>query len=101
MGDEKARKPFVAPAREGSLQQLRFLEKVAQQERHIGGRRDERLQSRHARHSGLESDEPHMSLKWRIALGYSALLIVAITAMSGIIVWRFQQILYDQARDER
>ena len=38
-----------------------------------------------------------MSLKWRIALGYSVLLIVAITAMSGIIVWRFQQILYDQA----
>jgi two-component system, OmpR family, sensor histidine kinase ArlS len=38
-----------------------------------------------------------MSLKWRIALGYSLLLIVAITAMSGIIVWRFQQILYDQA----
>jgi signal transduction histidine kinase len=38
-----------------------------------------------------------MSLKWRIALGYSLLLIVAITLMSGIIVWRFQQILYDQA----
>jgi two-component system, OmpR family, sensor kinase len=38
-----------------------------------------------------------MSLKWRIALGYSLLLIVAITAMSVIIVWRFQQILYDQA----
>ena len=38
-----------------------------------------------------------MSLKWRIALGYSLLLIVAMTAMSGIIVWRFQQILYDQA----
>ncbi len=38
-----------------------------------------------------------MSLKWRIALGYSLVLIVAITAMSGIIVWRFQQILYDQA----
>ncbi len=38
-----------------------------------------------------------MSLKWRIALGYSVLLIVAMTAMSGLIVWRFQQILYDQA----
>ncbi len=38
-----------------------------------------------------------MSLKWKIALGYSALLIVAMTVMSGIIVWRFQQILYDQA----
>lgn len=40
-----------------------------------------------------------MSLKWRIALGYSVLLIVAITAMSGIITWRFQQILYDQAQN--
>jgi two-component system sensor histidine kinase ArlS len=40
-----------------------------------------------------------MSLKWRIALGYSALLIVAITAMSAIIIWRFQQILYDQAEN--
>ncbi|HEX3457586.1 MAG TPA: hypothetical protein VHR97_06475, partial [Candidatus Baltobacteraceae bacterium] len=39
-----------------------------------------------------------MSLKWRIAAGYSLLLIVALTLMSGIIVWRFQQILYDQAR---
>ena len=38
-----------------------------------------------------------MSLKWRIALGYSVLLIVAISAMSGIIAWRFQQILEDQA----
>lgn len=38
-----------------------------------------------------------MSLKWRIALGYSLLLIVAITAMSGIIAWRFQQILEYQA----
>ncbi|MBV9056962.1 MAG: HAMP domain-containing histidine kinase [Candidatus Eremiobacteraeota bacterium] len=38
-----------------------------------------------------------MSLKWRIAIGYSLLLIIAMTAMSGIIVWRFQQILYDQA----
>jgi signal transduction histidine kinase len=38
-----------------------------------------------------------MSLKWRLALGYSVLLIVAITAMSGIIVWRFQQLLYQQA----
>jgi signal transduction histidine kinase len=38
-----------------------------------------------------------VSLKWRIALGYSLLLVVAISAMSGIIVWRFQQILYDQA----
>ncbi len=38
-----------------------------------------------------------MSLRWRIALGYSVLLIVAITVMSGLIVWRFEQILYDQA----
>ncbi|HVN69812.1 MAG TPA: HAMP domain-containing sensor histidine kinase [Candidatus Binatia bacterium] len=41
--------------------------------------------------------ETAMSLKWRIAIGYSVLLIVAISAMSGIIVWRFQQILIDQA----
>lgn len=38
-----------------------------------------------------------MSLKWRIALAYSVLLIVAISAMSGIIAWRFQQILEYQA----
>lgn len=38
-----------------------------------------------------------MSLRWRIAISYSVLLIVAISAMSGIIVWRFQQILYAQA----
>ena len=38
-----------------------------------------------------------MSLKWRIAIGYSVLLIVAMTVLSAIIVWRFQQILYDQA----
>lgn len=38
-----------------------------------------------------------MSLRWRLALGYSLLLIVAMSAMSVIIVWRFQQILYDQA----
>ena len=38
-----------------------------------------------------------MSLKWRIALGYSVLLIVAISAMSGIVAWRFQQILEYQA----
>jgi signal transduction histidine kinase len=37
-----------------------------------------------------------VSLRWRLALGYSLLLIVAMTVMSGIIVWRFQQILYDQ-----
>lgn len=40
-----------------------------------------------------------MSLRWRIALAYSALLIVALTLMSGILVWRFQQILYDQAEN--
>ena len=39
-----------------------------------------------------------MSLKWRIAVGYTVLLIVAITAMSGIIVWRFPAILYEQAQ---
>jgi signal transduction histidine kinase len=38
-----------------------------------------------------------MSLKWRIALGYSVLLIVALSVMSVITILRFQQILYDQA----
>jgi signal transduction histidine kinase len=38
-----------------------------------------------------------VSLRWRLAIAYSALLIVAITLMSGIIVWRLKQILYDQA----
>jgi signal transduction histidine kinase len=38
-----------------------------------------------------------VSLKWRIALGYSVLLVVAMTVVSGITVWRLQQILYDQA----
>ena len=42
-----------------------------------------------------------MSLKWRIAAGYSLLLIVALTVMSGIIVWRFQQILVRSGADER
>jgi signal transduction histidine kinase len=39
-----------------------------------------------------------MSLKWRIALGYSGLLVIALGLMSAIIVWRFQAILYDEAR---
>ncbi len=38
-----------------------------------------------------------MSLKWRIALSYTLLLLIAICAMSGIIAWRFQQILEYQA----
>jgi heavy metal sensor kinase len=38
-----------------------------------------------------------VSLKWRIALSYAALLIVVLAATSGIIAWRFQGILYDQS----
>ncbi len=51
----------------------------------------------HRRLVGWPGRYKSMSLKWRIALGYSALLIVAMSAMGVIIVWRFQQILYDQA----
>ena len=39
-----------------------------------------------------------MSLKWRIALGYASLLIVVLAVTSAIIAWRFQGILYDQAK---
>ena len=38
------------------------------------------------------------SLKWRIATAYSLLLIVVLIATSGIVVSRFQAILYAQAR---
>jgi heavy metal sensor kinase len=38
-----------------------------------------------------------MSLKWRIALSYAALLIAVLVATSGIIAWRFNGILYDQS----
>ncbi len=37
------------------------------------------------------------SLKWRIAASYSILLIVVLIATSGVVAWRFQAILYDQA----
>ena len=37
-------------------------------------------------------------MKWRIAAGYAILLIVVLIATSGIIAWRFQGILYDEAR---
>ena len=39
-----------------------------------------------------------ISLKWRIAAGYALLLLVVLIATSGIIAWRFQGILYDEAR---
>ncbi len=39
-----------------------------------------------------------LSLSWRIAGAYAILLLVALVATGGVIVWRFQSILYDQAR---
>jgi two-component system OmpR family sensor kinase len=39
-----------------------------------------------------------VSLKWRIALWYASLLIVVLAVTCGIIVWRFQGILYDQSK---
>jgi len=39
-----------------------------------------------------------VSLKWRIALWYASLLIVVLVVTSSIIAWRFQSILYDQAK---
>ncbi len=38
------------------------------------------------------------SLRWRIAAGYAALLIVAIAIAGIVVTLRFQAILYDQAR---
>jgi heavy metal sensor kinase len=39
-----------------------------------------------------------VSLKWRIAIWYASLLIVVLAVTCGIIVWRFQGILYDQSK---
>ncbi len=39
-----------------------------------------------------------ISLKWRIAAGYAIILIAVLIATSSIIAWRFQGILYDEAR---
>lgn len=39
-----------------------------------------------------------ISLKWRIAASYAALLIVVLVATNSIIAWRFQSILYNEAR---
>ncbi len=39
-----------------------------------------------------------MSLKWRIALGYAALLIVVMVASGATIVWKLHSILYGQAK---
>jgi signal transduction histidine kinase len=38
------------------------------------------------------------SLKWQIAASYCALLIVVMAIVAGLIGWRFQAILYDEAR---
>ncbi|MHB8141629.1 MAG: sensor histidine kinase [Vulcanimicrobiaceae bacterium] len=38
------------------------------------------------------------SLRWRIAAWYALLLILAISAVGGLIAWRFQTILYQEAR---
>lgn len=39
-----------------------------------------------------------MSLRWRIALSYAALLVVALAAVSGTLAWRLQSILLDEAK---
>jgi heavy metal sensor kinase len=39
-----------------------------------------------------------LSLRWRIALSYAVLLIVTLAIVLGIIAWRFEAILYNQAR---
>jgi len=39
-----------------------------------------------------------LSLRWRIAAAYAVLLVCVLAAASGLITWRFQSILYDQAR---
>ncbi len=39
-----------------------------------------------------------LSLKWRIAAAYALLLIVVLAGMSGVIAWRLQSILFDEAR---
>jgi two-component system, OmpR family, sensor kinase len=39
-----------------------------------------------------------VSLRWRIAAAYAILLVAALAATSGVIVWRFQAILFDEAR---
>jgi heavy metal sensor kinase len=41
-----------------------------------------------------------VSLKWRIAIWYATLLIAVLAITSGIIVWRFQEILYEQAKGD-
>ncbi len=39
-----------------------------------------------------------LSLRWQIAAAYALLLVAALGATSAVIVWRFQAILYDEAR---
>jgi len=39
-----------------------------------------------------------VSLKWRIASGYAALLIAVMVVTGATIVWKLHSILYDQAK---
>lgn len=39
----------------------------------------------------------HLSLRWRIAVAYALLLIVVLAGTSGVIAWRLQSILFDEA----
>jgi signal transduction histidine kinase len=39
-----------------------------------------------------------VSLKWRIAIWYATLLVVVLAVTCGIIAWRFQSLLFDQAK---
>ena len=41
-----------------------------------------------------------MSLKWRIALWYATLLVGVLAVVCGVIAWRFQDILYEQAKGD-
>ncbi len=42
---------------------------------------------------------PSLSLKWKIAIWYAALLVTALAMTSAILVWRFGGIIYAQARE--
>jgi signal transduction histidine kinase len=39
-----------------------------------------------------------LSLRWQIAFWYAALLVIALTVTSGVIVWRFSTIVREQVR---
>ena len=40
-----------------------------------------------------------LSLKWKIAAWYAALVVAALAMTSGIVLWRFDNIVYAQARE--